>query len=62
MRNGLMNIASKIYGGKMTNNIYKSKELAEQIAMNLRCSGVQAHVVECIIYEVIVPKKIEEIL
>jgi len=57
-----MNIASKIYGGKMTNNIYKSKELAEQIAMNLRCSGVQAHVVECIIYEVIVPKKIEEIL
>ena len=62
MRNGLMNIASKIYGGKMTNNIYKSKELAEQIAMNLRCSGVQAQVVECITYEVVVPKKIEEIL
>jgi hypothetical protein len=49
-------------GAEMTHNIYKSKELAEQIAMNLRCSGVQAHVVECITYEVIVPKKIEEIL
>ena len=45
----------------MTNNIYKSKELAEQIARNLRCSGVNgAYVLETIAHEVIIPEHQEK--
>lgn len=36
---------------------YKNKELAEDIARNLRCCGVDgARVVETVMYEVVVPQ------
>ena len=43
------------------NRIIRNKELAEQMAMNLRCSGVNgAYVLEVIAYEVIIPEHQEK--
>ena len=42
-------------------NVYKSKDFAEQCAMNLRCSGVEStRVREIIVYEVITGKEVND--
>jgi hypothetical protein len=40
--------------GEVMNDLTKNQQLAEDHARNLRCSGVNAHVVEVVAYEVVI--------